>query len=54
MNKNYKPPKISSGDLRVPVTFFRMVENDGPFPGSKRKKKRLRRFVKFTKVLQKI
>lgn len=39
MNKNYRPPKISNGDLRVPVTFFRMVENDGPFPGSKKKEK---------------
>ncbi|HEC2203826.1 TPA: hypothetical protein R1934_000245 [Staphylococcus delphini] len=37
MNKNYRPPKISNGDLRVPVTFFSMVENDGPFPGSKKK-----------------
>ncbi|EOG9041372.1 hypothetical protein ACLKNY_002132 [Staphylococcus pseudintermedius] len=37
MNKNYRPPKISNGDLRVPVTFFCMIENDGPFPGSKKK-----------------
>ncbi|MDK9870095.1 MULTISPECIES: hypothetical protein [Staphylococcus] len=34
MKKSYKPPEISNGDLRVPVTFFRMVENEGPLPGS--------------------
>ncbi|MFP4936986.1 hypothetical protein ACJVXT_08365 [Staphylococcus pseudintermedius] len=39
MNKNYRPPKIGNGDLRVPVAFFRMVEKDGPFSGSKKKMK---------------
>lgn len=34
MKPNYKPPKISSGDLRIPVTFFRQVVNDGPEPGT--------------------
>ena len=29
----YKPPKISNGDLNVPVTFFVPAEPVGPYPG---------------------
>lgn len=36
MNKiefNYKPKKISTGDLRTPVLFFEYKPKDGPDPG---------------------
>lgn len=32
MKKKYKPPEISSGDLRVPIAFFELVDS-GPEPG---------------------
>lgn len=34
----YKPPRLRSGDLRTPVTFYEYQENDGPMPGEKPKK----------------
>ncbi|WP_096269501.1 phage head-tail adapter protein [Paucisalibacillus globulus] len=34
----YKPPRIKTGDLRVPVTFFEYAPNDGPEPGENAKK----------------
>ncbi len=36
MNK-YKPPRITTGDLRTPVVFFEYVPNDGPEPGQNKK-----------------
>lgn len=35
---NYKPPRLRSGDLRIPVTFYEYEEKDGPIPGQKEKK----------------
>ena len=32
----YKPPRVHSGELRTPVTFFELVPNEGPFPGDKK------------------
>jgi hypothetical protein len=29
----YKPPRVNSGDLRTPVTFFEYAPNEGPLPG---------------------
>lgn len=29
----YKPPRVQSGDLRTPVTFYRFEEMEGPMPG---------------------
>lgn len=34
----YKPPRLKSGDLRTPVTFYEYVEKEGPMPGQKEKK----------------
>lgn len=34
----YNPPRIRSGDLRIPVIFYEYQENDGPMPGEKEKK----------------
>lgn len=34
----YKPPRLRSGDLRIPVTFYEYEENEGPRPGQKKKK----------------
>lgn len=34
----YKPPRISTGDLRTRVTFYEYVPNEGPLPGEKEKK----------------
>ncbi|MGP9039814.1 phage head-tail adapter protein [Cytobacillus kochii] len=29
----YKPPRVNTGDLRVPVKFYEYKPNDGPEPG---------------------
>ncbi|WP_342515418.1 phage head-tail adapter protein [Sutcliffiella sp. FSL R7-0096] len=29
----YKPPKVNTGDLRTPVTFYQPKPNEGPEPG---------------------
>lgn len=34
----YKSPRVKSGYLRTPVTFYEYVENTGPMPGEKEKK----------------
>lgn len=34
----YKPPRLRSGDLRIPVTFYEYEEKIGPLPGQKEKK----------------
>ena len=31
----YKPPRVNTGDLRVPVKFYEYKPNDGPEPGEK-------------------
>ncbi|MEK5524139.1 phage head completion protein [Heyndrickxia sp. FSL W8-0423] len=34
----YKPPRVNSGDLRTPVTFYEFAPNEGPEPGEVEKK----------------
>ncbi len=34
----YKPPRVNSGDLRTPVTFYELEPKDGPEPGEDEKK----------------
>lgn len=34
----YKKPRLNSGDLRTPVTFYEYAPNDGPEPGEVEKK----------------
>ncbi|GAA0491286.1 head-tail adaptor protein [Salinibacillus aidingensis] len=34
----YKPPRVHSGELRTPVTFYEYVPKEGPYPGEKVKK----------------
>ncbi|WP_339201702.1 phage head-tail adapter protein [Peribacillus sp. FSL P2-0133] len=29
----YKPPRVNSGDLRTPITFYEYAPNKGPEPG---------------------
>ncbi|MCA1058115.1 head-tail adaptor protein [Rossellomorea aquimaris] len=31
----YKSPRVKSGDLRTPITFYKYGANDGPLPGEK-------------------
>lgn len=33
----YKPPRVNTGDLRTPVTFYEYEGNTGPLPGEKEK-----------------
>ncbi|MEK4302399.1 phage head-tail adapter protein [Oceanobacillus sp. FSL W8-0428] len=33
----YKPPRVHSGQLRTPITFYEYTPNDGPEPGEKQK-----------------
>lgn len=33
----YKPPRVHSGELRTPVTFYMYAPNEGPEPGEKEK-----------------
>lgn len=34
---NYKPPRIHSGELRTPVTFYEYKPKPGPYPGEEEK-----------------
>lgn len=34
----YKPPRVSTGDLRTPVIFYEYTPNDGPEPGEMEKR----------------
>lgn len=34
----YKPPRVNTGDLRTPITFYEYVANEGPEPGESEKK----------------
>ncbi|MCM3169016.1 head-tail adaptor protein [Peribacillus frigoritolerans] len=34
----YKPPRVNSGDLRIPITFYEYAANEGPEPGESEKK----------------
>lgn len=42
----YKQPRLHSGELRTPVTFYEYEEKDGPMPGEKEKKVLFRCFAK--------
>ncbi|MDM8098663.1 MULTISPECIES: phage head completion protein [Oceanobacillus] len=33
----YKPPRVHSGQLRTPITFYEYAPNDGPEPGESQK-----------------
>lgn len=33
----YKPPRVNTGDLKTPVTFYEYAPNDGPEPGESEK-----------------
>ncbi len=33
----YKPPRLRSGELRTPVTFYEFEEKEGPIPGQQEK-----------------
>lgn len=37
MNKKYKPPEISTSDLKTPVTFFEYQPVNGPEPNEEEK-----------------
>ncbi|MBM7605987.1 hypothetical protein JOC75_004015 [Metabacillus crassostreae] len=34
----YKSPRVHTGDLRTPISFYEHEPNDGPLPGEKEKK----------------
>lgn len=34
----YKPPRVNTGDLRTPVTFYEFAQNEGPLPGESEKR----------------
>lgn len=34
----YRPPRVHTGELRTPVTFYRYAPNDGPEPGESEEK----------------
>ncbi|HJE97456.1 MAG TPA: phage head-tail adapter protein [Ligilactobacillus acidipiscis] len=38
MNEKYQKPKIVTGDLNTPVTFFEYQPSDGPDPSEQEKK----------------
>lgn len=46
----YKPPRLKSGDLRTPVTFYEYVENTGPIPGQKEKKELFKCMAKVDEI----
>jgi hypothetical protein len=33
----YKPPRVKTGDLRTPITFYEFAPNEGPEPGESEK-----------------
>lgn len=39
IHPKYKPPKIDSKDLRIPVEFWKYEPGDSPDPGSQKKEK---------------
>lgn len=46
----YKPPRLKSGDLRTPVTFYEYTENAGPMPGQKEKKELFKCMAKVDEI----
>ncbi|MGY3716782.1 phage head-tail adapter protein [Sutcliffiella cohnii] len=49
----YKPPRVKTGDLRVPVTFYEYAPNEGPEPGEKQEKVLYECFAKIDNVWMK-
>lgn len=37
VHPNYKPPRVTGGDLRTWVIFYKYQPNDGPEPGEEKK-----------------
>ncbi len=50
---SYKPPRVRTGDLRVPVTFYEYAPNEGPEPGEKVKRVLYECFAKVENVWMK-
>ncbi len=46
----YKPPRLRSGDYRIPVVFYEYEEKQGPIPGQKEKKVLFRCLAKIDSV----
>ena len=46
----YKPPRLRSGDLRTPVTFYEYTDNNGPEPGEKEKQVLYKCFAKIDEM----
>lgn len=50
---SYKPPRVKTGDLRVPVIFYEYAPNEGPEPGEKVKRILYKCFAKVDNVWMK-
>ena len=46
----YEPPRIHTGELRTPITFYEYEANDGPMPGEKEKADLYTCFAKIDEV----
>lgn len=46
----YKPPRVNTGDLRTPVTFYEYAPNNGPEPGEEEKKTLFNAWAKIDEV----
>lgn len=46
----YKSPRVHSGELRTPVTFYEYQANDGPEPGEKEKKVLFKSWAKIDEI----
>ncbi|MDN4525325.1 phage head completion protein [Fictibacillus fluitans] len=46
----YKPPRVSTGELRTPIIFYKYQPNDGPEPGEAEKEELYRCWAKVDQV----
>lgn len=46
----YQSPRVHSGELRTPVTFYEYVPNEGPEPGDKRRNQLYKAWAKVDEV----
>lgn len=46
----YKEPRVHTGELRTPVTFYQYQANDGPEPGEEEKKTLYKSWAKIDEV----
>lgn len=46
----YKPPRVNTGDLRTPITFYEYVANEGPEPGESEKNTLYKAWAKIDNV----